>query len=100
MIYVGHETKKKKFTGHSRVDSANVCEEGYFSKFDCEFRSFDHLVFENLGALGRVIECIDIEITEVDDRAVGSLVVNERSGAVGKDIIEEIILDVFAPERF
>lgn len=28
------------------------------------------------------------------------MVVDERSGAVGKDIIQKIVLDIFAPERF
>ncbi|KAF9821902.1 hypothetical protein IEO21_00332 [Rhodonia placenta] len=56
-------------TRHGGVDSADVGEERNFRKLDCEGGGLDHLI------------------------------VNECHGAIGEDVIEKIILEVFPSER-
>ncbi len=83
-----------ELTRHSGVDAADVGEQGNFGKLDRKGRSLDHLVLENLGALGRVVEGVDIEVTEIYDGLVGSKVVDEALCAIGEDVVEEVILEV------
>jgi hypothetical protein len=89
-----------EITGHCRIDSSNISEQRYFSEFNCKSRGFNHFIFEDFGALGGIIEGVDVEITEINDRTVGSLVVDKSPSSVRKDIIEKIILDIFSPKRF
>ena len=87
---------RELLTGHGRVDAADVRQEGDLGKFDGERGGLDHLVLEDLGTLGRVVEGIDVEVTEIDDRASRSEVVDESLCLIGEDVVEEVVLEVLS----
>lgn len=74
-------------TGHGGVDSANIGEERNFRELDGERRRLHHFLFEDLGALAGVVQSIDIEVAEVDERSTGSEVVDKGRMTIGEDVI-------------
>lgn len=84
-------------TCHGGVDSTYVCEQRDLGELDGEGGGVVHLVAHNLGALGRVVERVYIEVAEVDagGRLAGRFVGKDAS-AVGEEVMEEVVLDVFS----
>lgn len=85
---------------HSCVDPPNVCEQGYFCKLDCKCRGFDHLIFENFRTFARIVQCIDIEIAEVDFAGRARCLARKDGLGITKDVMEEIVLDILSGEWF
>ena len=81
-------------TRHGGIDAANIGEKSDLGELDRKGRCLDHLVLEDLGTLGRVVESIDVEVTEIYDGLVGSEEVDEALCAIGEDVVEEVILEV------
>ena len=94
-----NRTSELLLTRHGCVDSTYVREQGDFCELDRESWCLNHLVLQDLGTLGRVVERVDVEVTKIDDGLVGREVVDEGLGTIGKDVVEEVVLEVLPGQR-
>ena len=99
LVIGGHVVPICLLTCHGGVDAADVGKKGNFGKLDREGWRLDHLVLEDLGALGRVVEGIDVEVAEIYDGLVGGKVVDEALCTIGEDVVEEVILEILPGQR-
>lgn len=85
-----------KRTGHCSIYPPDVGEECNFRKLNGKFGRFYHLVFEDLGALARVEQRVNIEVAKIDPRFSRRQVVHESLFLVGENVEEEVVLYIFA----
>lgn len=86
-------------TSHRGVDPANIGEKTNLRELEGEGGRFDHFFLEDLGAFTRVVERIDVEIAKRDLGGLSGSLGGEDSFAIGKYMVEEIVLHVLARER-
>lgn len=83
-------------TGHGRVDAPDVGEQRDLRELGGERGRLEHLLLEDLGALGGAVERGDVELGERRLRAVRA---GEHGVGVAEDAVEEVELHVLARQR-